>query len=375
MALDALDELLTSHPWFGSGETVSAACAELYAILAATIANRESAFPSRLDPLRRRLVDTIIARGVDRSSAAIDALEQLQRCETMESGWATMATRTGMRIVVPSHEGLGGAILDIVLRDEIGADGPLVTPDSIALSEFEAGMMLLTEWLPNTVRSLASCVSGVGFVHAGRLGPSASMPGLPGLIVLGTPLPTTPVRTAEYILHEASHQLYYCLRDVLPVLSPSAATHVIEAPWRRTGGAGSGQDSSEWQWGVDRAMAAFHVFVCLDLFYREVSAAGYAEPSDGVSFGPKAAAMADQLETADDLLSPVGRAFTQWLGSLTIPATTPPPPLGAFLEAMKAHLGKRSWLGRSSQERRFGPEGALALRWPNDIGRAEVGIA
>jgi hypothetical protein len=139
--------------------------------------------------------------------------------------------------------------------------------------------------------------------------------GIPGTIFLSRATLDAPVRIAEGLLHESLHHKYVDIsiaRQVLAVRPQTAPT--IAAFWRRSPQGRAGE------WNVDKALAAFHVYVHLCLLHvailaasrRAISTPGSLE-SLQEAFG-KALYLGHELErTALPALGADGKELLAWL--------------------------------------------------------------
>src|ERR1041385_6731304 len=90
---------------------------------------------------------------------------------------------------------------------------------------------------------------------------------IPGTVFLSKGILKNPWQAAESLLHEALHQKNNDLEQTHSMLRPDYTSEYsprIPAPWNR-----SHSDESNY-WPVCRAVAAFHVYVHLALFFKAV---------------------------------------------------------------------------------------------------------
>ena len=158
-----------------------------------------------------------------------------------------------------------------------GGRSALRTPDENTRRTLETGARLLQELLPELSRSALHHVSLVAVVdvpnqelwsHEKRAYPfdSFTTAFIPASMFIFSLAPTNPLKAAEYLLHEALHEKLYDLQHTHSILRPGYqidASPPIHPLWNRSR---SGiQDS----WPVCRALAAFHVYVHLALFFQK----------------------------------------------------------------------------------------------------------
>lgn len=149
---------------------------------------------------------------------------------------------------------------------------------------------------------------------------------LPSTMSLSTGVLQSPWKTAEALLHEALHcklinlmgpRLIFRWRDAVQTLHPR-----IPVIWRKDP-LGNGLD-----WSVNHALAAFHVYVHLALFFARIERAGNATDAFGappVSFREgfrtvfdRASYLGRKLAATDGLFYPDGRRLIAWLSQMLL---------------------------------------------------------
>jgi hypothetical protein len=206
-------------------------------------------------------------------------------------------------------------------------------PDEECLKVLEQGASLLHELLPKLSRSALDHALLLGIVdepdpktwaNEKRVLPfnSFTVLSIPGSIFIARPLLKTPWLCAEYLLHEALHLKWYDLEHGHSMLrrgyNPGTSPRITSV-WNR-----SDSDKSN-EWPVCRSTAAFHVYVHLALFFRQVER---RLPELEEVFGPftgdpvtvwvrrccdRAQYLGSEIQRNSAQLGPAGELFVAWL--------------------------------------------------------------
>ncbi|HEV2344908.1 MAG TPA: radical SAM protein [Actinocrinis sp.] len=246
------------------------------------------------------------------------------------------ATGGGVPPIWPATQGPGNAVLGAMLEHEVSVNG-LGTPVALASASHgqqevaACGARLLVETLPDLGPSILAHVRLVAMVepvpgHGADVSgvfESASFDSVLGVVFVSPAAFDSPWRMAEILLHEGAHQKLNDLRFTAPLLRQgydAATAPTVTAVWNKP---------LPWnpnEWPVDRALAAFHTYVHLAVFFR-AAAARLAELTP--RYGPLSDAAAAESyrrsrfralhlgralrETAGTQLRPAGHRLVDWL--------------------------------------------------------------
>ncbi len=209
----------------------------------------------------------------------------------------------------------------------------LWTPNEDAQKMLVNGTRLLTALLPKLARSALNHVHLVVLLHIAdrtlwnddryRLPFDSFSTGIiPGTVFLSKVALKDVWNVAEYLLHEALHQKHHDLEHTHSMLRrgySAADSPRIRALWNRC----HSYNSNEWT--VCRAVAAFHVYVHLALFFKELERrAPEMEERYGSlnGFNPALAArravdrahyLGQRIKEVDNELGLAGQRFVDWL--------------------------------------------------------------
>ncbi|MDQ3775830.1 MAG: hypothetical protein M3461_16515 [Pseudomonadota bacterium] len=217
-------------------------------------------------------------------------------------------------------------------KQEVGRSA-LWTPNDDAHKMLANGTRLLTELLPELARSALNHVHLVVLLHIAdrtlwnddryRLPFDSFSTGIiPGTIFLSRAALKDVWHVAEYLLHEALHQKHHDLEHTHSMLRrgySAADSPRTRALWNRC------HSYSSNEWPVCRAVAAFHVYVHLALFFKGLDCrAPELEGRYGSlnGFNPALAArravdrahyLGQRIKEVDYELGFAGQRFVDWL--------------------------------------------------------------
>jgi len=220
----------------------------------------------------------------------------------------------------------------------------LRTPGAGHLAVLEAGTRLLSDTIPLLAGSaldhahLVAVVGGAAVSNPQRRPfKSFTIVTMPGTIFLDASVLANVWQAAEALLHESLHHKLYDLQHSHSILRRgylTTAAPKIRAPWNR-----SFNGSNEWP--VDRALAAFHVYVHLAFLFSIIERrSDTLERAHGPfgSFNPSVSAR-QALDRAQYLGSELGRhrgelgvagqRFLEWMSDILGKCDPKPPALGA----------------------------------------------
>ena len=186
-----------------------------------------------------------------------------------------------------------------------------------------------------------------------------------GAIFLNKELLRNPWWVAEHLLHESLHQKLYDFRHAHSLLTRDDAgksalsddVHTVVSLWNTPGLAASNV------WGINRAVAAFHVYVHLALFctlaeQRAPELEGVYGPVDAppvMTSSRKAFERASYLgqslrSSCWSELGLAGQRMVEWLSSILDAMDPSPPPPGSYL-----HLLLNRYLNEAADIKRDAP--------------------
>ncbi|MGW5421976.1 aKG-HExxH-type peptide beta-hydroxylase [Streptomyces sp. NPDC003943] len=297
------------------------------------------------DPAGRVLHDTVLRRRIDQArltmarSRTVDWDELGRRVEPFVDTFAYDAAGTFPR---PGFAPLADTGLEILVdpdfRDPwlnefheiflagLTPDGTSEHYDIVGMTSAEAetaaaGWGILQEYVPELVESIRPHFSLLAAVDGERPFFSASTKDVPSAVFVSRSCLTDPLRAAEALLHEGVHSKLYDMYVGFSILGAGydkdTIAHVKPA-WHE------GRES----WPFDRALAAYHVYVHLAVFYSTLAALpddsglwrdytrGQVEES-ARSCGERARLLgADLLPLGEAHAGGSGVAFLRWLDSV-----------------------------------------------------------
>ncbi len=208
------------------------------------------------------------------------------------------------------------------------------------------GSQLLSELLPKLARSALHhnhLVAVVDERHAIKFS-SATSSKIPGTIFLSSSVLQTPWQAAEYLFHEALHQKFLDVENTHSIFRRGyrvANSPQIRSLWNR-----SRPDSSN-DWPINRALAAFHVYVHLALFFIVVEVRA---PELVKLYGPlhnlepaisarrafdRAHYLGNQLKQLGwEELGLAGQRLVDWLFDILALLDPAPPPADAYVHLL-----------------------------------------
>lgn len=195
-------------------------------------------------------------------------------------------------------------------------------PTRQQISILAAGAALAEQIAPRLAESALNhaFIVVIGSRRDGETFKSATVPGLPGVIVLSPGAVTGVFATAQVLVHEALHLKFLDIDYVHPLFAPGfrqESSRRITPVWHADR-AGYGN------WPIDRVLTSMHVYLALAVFVRKAGLASLE--ADLPSSGDLASEAARCLERATwlfnavqdhlDALSTAGRAFVTASGSV-----------------------------------------------------------
>ena len=352
-ALRAIEAELAGHATFGDARRI------LDRLRAVTLMRLEAASPNRppvqalckeLRDGRRRsaaadvLADPVVLTGVHdlleatRRGDASRAAEIEELCAAalrrVRDGASGLPTAAGCRLHV-HPAGTSPAIalwnpdapaslfkrrFESALGDasfgELGA-GSLRRPDPALADAVGRGRDLLALVLPDLASSALAHLRLIGCI-GGEKTMSWSFVSIASTTFVASELIRTPWEMAAILLHEALHSKLGDLVDSRPIFRWDGGAPTIQVSWRRNRSGGAAD------WPLNRAFAAFHVYVHLALFFARVER--LETPSAG-AFGPmpasfrrgfrtaleRAGHLRRALDAAGPPLGSAGRSMFAWL--------------------------------------------------------------
>lgn len=239
-----------------------------------------------------------------------------------------------------------GAVFEDRLRREFLAGLPpwrLTAPTHEHLAALEEGLQLLSLAFGKLADACLAHVR-LAFVMAAADSKvrspgfgSFSADEVPGVIFLGPQTLVGPLAAVEHVLHEATHCKLY---DLCLTRSVFRAGHVPFDSPRRTPPWRSPDDIDGHPWGVDRTLAAAHVYVHLAAFYVALTELGHVGAEPGYDPPSRARLCWDRarwlVRTLDDLgrgqMGSDGEELVAWLADLL-------PELGSALPSIDSAPG------------------------------------
>ncbi|MBW4573795.1 MAG: hypothetical protein KME08_00760 [Aphanothece sp. CMT-3BRIN-NPC111] len=219
----------------------------------------------------------------------------------------------------------------------------LRTPNDQEQKMLVQGTQLLNDLLPKLAFSTLKHVHLVAVMEQPLGFSGITNPSILGTIFLSPSVLKNPWQVAEHLLHEALHQKLVDIVDTHSIWRrgyPIADTPTIRVIWRRP------QLRNSNEWPLYRALAAFHVYVHLALFFTVVERqAAKLEKLYGPLYDidiavsargafDRAHYLGHQIKQLDRELGHAGRRFVDWLIAILNAFDPCPPPANGYVHLL-----------------------------------------
>lgn len=311
------DSSLLAHPILGNPRTIAARQHAILRFRRATLC-RVAGIPTPLHAQRyhhieRALLAAADGLGRDRLTPFVDSLDELHRVLDAEPQTSTTdslpdalcrSRRSDLGVDELQRRLMIAAVID-AFPDATEHDLRVPTADDLDLFARAYGRLnaVCPRLAATTFDFCNACV--VVALPGAR---SFSTSRMPGVVFVGESEMSDSAELAESLLHEALHLKLFAISEASPLFDADALTadhETFRIPWRSY--------TSESPWGVDRLIAASHLYAHL-AFLSDRPGASEAFPSGPVA-RDRAECLLGLLDGARSL-SNSGRELGEWLETL-----------------------------------------------------------